>query len=753
MKEKSKIKLHNSLKFKIPLAIIFGAILVASALLYISYKKSNADIRHNVLANFDLFEKMYNDELSTKQTDLKMAMTIFLSNKNYKQLFADGNRDELLKELLPLYKNNLKKKYDIAQFQFHKPPAISFLRLHKPQKYGDDLSSFRQTVVDANNMKSEITGLEVGRGGPGLRIVYPVENSGEHIGTVEFGVGFGNILERISKSLGVEYAIGIKENAFKKAKRFNNKKNDILKDDLVFYKFSSDSIKQYISENSLTNTLSIFESPNDKSIASIAFPIRDYTNKDIGSILLYKDISSILERGTAEARNRAGIILFVSFLVAFGITFFTHKNIVTPLGRISKAAKEFSAGKKNVTCGKQKNDEIGLLSKTFIEMTNKINLILEENNKRTKEAESARLETIKNKEFLDKEYEYLERSTHVLLEAMEKFSQGDLTVAVQSERDNGEIYELFTGFNRTVNNIRLLINQLLDAISATASASMQISSSVEELAIGSQEQSSQTNDVTRAVEEMAETVIETTKNVTVAADSAREAGITAEEGGRVIQNTIDGIENISSVVSDAAEAVEVLGANSERIGEIVSVIDEIAGQTNLLALNASIEAARAGEHGRGFAVVADEVGKLAERTINATKEISDTINEIQQETQRAVESIRKGREEASKGKEFASTANNSLLDIIAKTDLVVEQINQIATTSEEQSTTAEQISRNIEVINSVAQESTNGVQQIAGAAADLNRLTNNLQEIATQFKINQEQESFNQETSNEYINA
>jgi methyl-accepting chemotaxis protein len=751
MKDKSQIKFFNSLKFKLPASIILGALLVVTTLLYISYKKSESDIKENVLVNFDLFEKMYNDELTAKQSDLKMAMTILLSNKNIKQLFADGNRDELLKELLPLYKNNLKPKYDITQFQFHKPPAVSFLRLHKPQKYGDDLSSFRQTVLDANNMKGIISGLEVGRGGPGLRIVFPIENNGIHIGTVEFGSGFGNILSAISTSLGLDYAVGIKENTFNKVKRFKNKNTDILKDGIVFYKFSSDSIKPYISKSVLKNALSRFETTNNKNIASIAFPIKDYAGTEIGNILLYKDISNIMENASAEAGQRAGVILFVSLLVAVGITFFTHRNIVTPLGRISKAAKEFSEGKKNITCGKQKNDEIGMLSRTFIAMTNKINLIIEENNRKTKEAEEARFETIKNKEFLDKEYEYLEKSTHELLEAMEKFSQGDLTVLVKSERDTGEIFELFSGFNKTVNNIRQLINQLMDAISATASASMQISSSVEELAIGSQEQSSQTNDVTRAVEEMAETVIETTKNVTVAADSAREAGITAEEGGRVIQNTIDGIENISSVVSDAAEAVEVLGANSERIGEIVSVIDEIAGQTNLLALNASIEAARAGEHGRGFAVVADEVGKLAERTINATKEISDTINEIQLETKKAVESIRKGREEAGKGKEYASTANNSLLDIIAKTDLVVEQINQIATTSEEQSTTAEQISRNIEIINSVAQESTNGVQQIAGAAADLNRLTNNLQEIATKFKIEQNDEEFSNSTTEEYV--
>lgn len=90
-------------------------------------------------------------------------------------------------------------------------------------------------------------------------------------------------------------------------------------------------------------------------------------------------------------------------------------------------------------------------------------------------------------------------------------------------------------------------------------------------------------------------------------------------GGKVIRNTITEIENINNIVSEAASAVELLGSSSDKIGKIIEVIDDIAGQTNLLALNAAIEAARAGEHGKGFAVVADEVGKLAERTIHATK--------------------------------------------------------------------------------------------------------------------------------------
>jgi methyl-accepting chemotaxis protein len=333
---------------------------------------------------------------------------------------------------------------------------------------------------------------------------------------------------------------------------------------------------------------------------------------------------------------------------------------------------------------------------------------------------------------------YLARCTNNLLGKMDKFSEGDLTVSVVPEREDDEIGKLFRGFNKSVQNIRNIVESVTEAIQATASASNQISSSSEEMAAGAQEQSSQTTEVAGAVEEMTKTIMETTRNSSTAAEAAKNSGTIAKEGGRVVSDTIEGMNRVAEVVRKSAETVQALGKSSDEIGEIVQVIDDIADQTNLLALNAAIEAARAGEQGRGFAVVADEVRKLAERTTKATKEIATMIKQIQKDTEGAVESMHKGTEEVEKGKALADKAGQSLNQIINGADAVVDMITQVAAASEEQSSAAEQISKNVEGISNVTQESAAGVQQIARAAEDLNRLTVNLQELISRFKLNGE---------------
>ncbi len=313
-------------------------------------------------------------------------------------------------------------------------------------------------------------------------------------------------------------------------------------------------------------------------------------------------------------------------------------------------------------------------------------------------------------------------------------ASGNLTARINS-KFNGEFNDFAKNINSLADSLESVIQDVHSVVEAVASSSDQINGESASIASSAQEQSMQTEEVASAVEEMTRTVAENAKSSNRAAQIAEKYGQEALNGGGVVEETVNKMKDIAGVVTQSAENIKKLGESSKEIGKIVSVINEIADQTNLLALNAAIEAARAGDQGRGFAVVADEVRKLAERTTDATKQIANMIQSIQEETGNAVNIMVQGNSEVSSGIALADRAGDALKSIVSSSEDVMSMINQIAAASEEQSSTTEQIAQNIASISSVAGTTARQITEIAIFSEKMTKQTERLISAINHFKI------------------
>lgn len=248
-------------------------------------------------------------------------------------------------------------------------------------------------------------------------------------------------------------------------------------------------------------------------------------------------------------------------------------------------------------------------------------------------------------------------------------------------------------------------------------------------------QADQSTQIANAMETVSATIDDMAKNASNAADSASSAYKVAKDGSQVIHETITSMHKVSDSVDEATRMVGALGESSNHIGDVILVIKEIADQTNLLALNAAIEAARAGEQGRGFAVVADEVRKLAERTTHATGEINQMIDKIQKEIGNTINCISSGKEAASTGKEKAVSAQSALENILTGINGASDMIMQIATATEELTSTVKDITGKTDQIAGTAQNTLSQTKQATLQSENLTVSIEQLNTMINSFKL------------------
>ena len=248
-------------------------------------------------------------------------------------------------------------------------------------------------------------------------------------------------------------------------------------------------------------------------------------------------------------------------------------------------------------------------------------------------------------------------------------------------------------------------------------------------------QSTAASAIAANVEELTVSINHVSSNTSEAARLANASDEQAEEGHEAIAELVDQITQMSGVVHQAADTINSLRDESEKISSIVEVIREIADQTNLLALNAAIEAARAGETGRGFAVVADEVRKLAERTAVSTGEIRAMVSSIQQSTGQAVVGVQRGVDLSNSSVELAQRAGTAIAQLKEMAQQVAEVVNEVNNGLREQSAASTDVAVKIEQVATQSEEASAIAHETATAARSMDKTAQRMQEIVSRFRL------------------
>ena len=320
-----------------------------------------------------------------------------------------------------------------------------------------------------------------------------------------------------------------------------------------------------------------------------------------------------------------------------------------------------------------------------------------------------------------------------LLDEIEDLADGDLTVTATVTED-------FTG--TIADSINYSVDQLRDLVATINLTAGQVAAAVQEtqatamhLAQASEHQAQQISEASTAINDMAESIDQVSANAAESSAVAERSVEIANKGNEVVHNTIHGMDNIREQIQDTAKRIKRLGESSQEIGDIVSLIDDIADQTNILALNAAIQASMAGDAGRGFAVVADEVQRLAERSSAATRQIETLVRAIQADTNEAVISMEQTTTEVVRGARLAQDAGVALEEIEGVSKTLAALIQSISNAAQQQTSSAGQISLTMNVIQQITTQTSSGSSATAESIGNLAKMASQLRRSVSGFTL------------------
>ena len=320
-----------------------------------------------------------------------------------------------------------------------------------------------------------------------------------------------------------------------------------------------------------------------------------------------------------------------------------------------------------------------------------------------------------------------------LLDEMTNLAEGDLTVhATVTEDITGAIAD---SVNYAIDALRSLVTTINETAVQVSTAAEKSQGTALRLADASNHQAREIASASAAITDMADSIEQVSKNAQISTDVASKSVQIAGKGAETVRRSIDGMDTIREQIQETSKRIKRLGESSQEIGDIVSLINDIADQTNILALNAAIQASAAGEAGRGFAVVADEVQRLAERSANATRQIEALVKTIQADTNEAVISMEQSTSNVVAGAKLAEDAGEALTEIESVSKQLADLIQSISQAARQQALVANNVSNTMNVIQEITMQTSDGTNETANSIGNLAQLATELRKSVAGFKL------------------